>query len=413
MASPKRPADFVGGGQSVPGRHRVGVLVAEQPGAGDEHGLPVHDGGSGQSAGLQAQPLAEQHRVGLPLPQPALVGLCHLIGLGLGGALRGRPGVVAAAIGRVGDGAVGRPQRAGAVPQDLLELGLLEQVLGPAVGFRPGLHQRLRRGEHGLLEVRGRQVGAYRGLDAGVHPHRPDRAGRVDADQADPGQVGHGRVDHPLVGRLRGARPARDVAAPGRAGQHGAGNPVRIEHGGQGQGRPGHPRGRQLVRALGGQRPGGQHRGGHAVDPHRGHVLAPLAQPVAILPAAQPVHGHHGGGLGQAERQPVEVFAQVERVGPLLGILGQPAAQVRHHLAAAEPANRGDPRPGRRSGGLARADPEDGLRQPGGDDDLASLACGPEVLQVGQTDQVIQDQRPRMPGARQPADEAVRGGLGG
>ena len=195
--------------------------------------------------------------MGFRLPQPALVGLCHLISLGPGGALRGRAGVVAA-LGRAGDGAVGRPQRAGAVPQDLLELrllgvGLLEPgpfelsllglVRSPA-GFRPGLQQRLRRGQHGLLEIRGRQVGAHRGLDAGVHPHGPDRAGRVEADQADPGQVGHGRVDQGLVGRFRGARPARDVAASGRAGQHGAGNPVRIEHGGQGQGRPGHARGR-------------------------------------------------------------------------------------------------------------------------------------------------------------------------
>ena len=340
------------------------------------------------------------------------------MGLGPGGALRGRPGVLAA-LGRSGDGAVGRPQRAGAVPQDLFELGLLERVLGPA-GFRPGLHQRLRRGEHGLLEIRGRQVGAHRGLNAGVHPHRPDRAGRVDADQADPGQVGHGRVDQGLVGRLPGARSARDVAAPGRAGQHGTGDPVRIQHGGQGQSRPGHARGRQVVRALGGQRPGGQHRGGDAVDPHRGHVLAPLAEPAAVLPAAQPIHGHHGGGLGQPERQPAQVFAQPEHVAPLVGIVaplvgivGQPGAQVRQHLTAAEPADRGDPRPGRRTGGRARPAPEDGLRQPGGDDDLAGRARRPEVLQVGQADQVVQDQRPWAPGARQPADEAVRSGLGG
>jgi hypothetical protein len=48
-------------------------------------------------------------------------------------------------------------------------------------------------------------------------------------------------------------RPARDEAARRWAGQNRAGDPVRIEHGGQGQGRPGQPGGHKLVRALGGQ----------------------------------------------------------------------------------------------------------------------------------------------------------------
>ena len=132
-------------------------------------------------------------------------------------------------------------------------------------------------------------------------------------------------------------------------------------------------------------------------------MLAPLAEPAAVFAAAQPVHAHHGGGLGQRERQPVQVLAQVESFGPLVGKFGEPGTQVRQHLAAAEPADRGDPRPGL----------EDGLRQPGGDDHLPGRARGPEVLQVGQANQVVQDQRPRAPGVRQPADEADRGGLGG
>ena len=178
---------------------------------------------------------------------------------------------------------------------------------------------------------------------------------------------------------------------------------MRVEHGGQREGRPGRARGRQLVRAFRRQRPGGQHGGGDAVHPDRGHVLAPLAEPAPVLPAAQPVQAHHRGGLGQRERQPVQVRAQVEGFGPLVGKVGEPGAQVRQHLAAAEPADRRDPRPGL----------EGGLRQAGGDDDLPGLARGPEVFQVSQADQVVEDQRPRAPGVRQPAGEAARGGLGG
>ena len=104
-----------------------------------------------------------------------------------------------------------------------------------------------------------------------------------------------------------------------------------------------------------------------------------------------------------AERQPVQVRAQVEGLGPLVGKVGEPGAQVRQHLAAAEPADRRDPRSGR----------EDGPGQGGGDDDLPGRARRPEVFQVSQADQVIEDQRPRAPGVRQPAGEAARGGLGG
>ena len=178
---------------------------------------------------------------------------------------------------------------------------------------------------------------------------------------------------------------------------------MRVEHGGQRERRPGRARGRQLVRALRRQRPGGQHGGGDAVHLDRGHVLAPLDETAPVLPAAQPVQGHHGGGLGQRERQPVQVRAQVESLGPLAGKVGEPGAQVRQHLAAAEPADRRDPRPGR----------EYGLGQAGGDHDLPGRPRGPEVFQVSQAGQVIKDQRPWAPGVRQPAGKAAGGGPGG
>ena len=104
-----------------------------------------------------------------------------------------------------------------------------------AVAVRPGFQQRVRGGQHHLLQVGGRQVGPHRGLHAGVHLHGAHRADRVDGDQAGLGQVVDGRAHHVLVGRVGGARPSGDVAAGGRAGQHGAGHAVVIEHRGQHQ----------------------------------------------------------------------------------------------------------------------------------------------------------------------------------
>ena len=156
------------------------------------------------------------------------------------------------------------------------------------------------------------------------------------------------------------------------------------------------------MRALRRQRPGGQHGGGDAVHPDHGQVLTSLLEPAPVLPAAQPVQAHYRRGLGQRERQPVQVLAEVEGLGPLAGKGGEPGAQVGQHLAAAEPADRRDSRPGR----------EGGLRQPGGDDDLPGLARGPEAVQVGQAGQVVEDQCPRAPGVCQPPGEVARGGLG-
>ena len=157
---------------------------------------------------------------------------------------------------------------------------------GPVV--RPGLQQRVRGGQHDLLQVGGRQVGPHRGLHAGVHLHRAHRAGRVDGDQAGLGQVVDGGAHHVLVGRVRGARPAGDVAAGGRAGQHGARHPVVIEHRGQHQRRPGQPGRRQLVRALRGDGPGGQDRRRDAG--HGGHVRR-SARPAARGTPGSPACG--------------------------------------------------------------------------------------------------------------------------
>ena len=248
MASAGPPGRLVGRGEPVPGHHGVRVRGAEQPGAGGQHGLPVRDGGVGQPAVLQRQPGAEQQRMGLGLPQhPAVVG----------------------------------PQRRGAVPQRLIELR-------PALAFRPGLQQRVGGGQRDLLEVGLRQVGPHGGLDAGVHLHGAHRAGRIDGDQAHRGQVVDGGPHHVLVRPARRARPPGDIAAGGRAGQHGAGDPVVVHHGGQHERRPGQPGRRQLVRALGGQRPGGQHRGRRPV--HR-RTCACAARPAPPGTPGSPAGG--------------------------------------------------------------------------------------------------------------------------
>ncbi len=219
------PGRLVGGGEPVPGHHRVGVPGSEQPGAGHEHGLPVRDGRPGQPAVLQAQALAEQQRVCLRRPERTsrragvpprqvrpgsgkiLAGLRPGSGRRSGrGSGRAWGGVPAAA--PRGARALRGPERAGTVAERLVKRC-------PAARFRPRLDQGVGRGQLGLLEVRGRQVRAHGGLDAGVHEHRADRAGRVDADQADPGQVGEGGADRILVGPYRVTRPAHDVAARG------------------------------------------------------------------------------------------------------------------------------------------------------------------------------------------------------
>ena len=365
------PGGLIGGGEPVPGHHGVGVIRAEQPGTGGHHGLPVRDGRVGQPALLQREPGAEQQRVSLRLPQQR---------------------------------AVAGPQRRRAVPQRLLELASSWVAAAdgcPAAPSGQVCKQRVRGGQHGLLHVGGRQVGPDRGLHAGVHLHGAHGAARVDGDQARLRQVVDGRAHRDLVGRVRDARPACDVAAGGRAGQHGTRHAVLVEHRGQHQRRPGQPGRRQLVRALRGQRPGGQDGGGDAGD--RGHVPPSLGQQRAVLPAALTAHLHHRGGLGQPERQPFQVLAQVQRLDPLVGVVRQPGGEVVEGLAAVQPADTDDPHAGEARSVEGRA------RQPGGDQDPAGRPGRPQPVQVAQLGQVVEDQRPRLPGPLQPGHEPGRG----
>ena len=240
-----------------------------------------------------------------------------------------------------------------------------------------------------------------------MHPDRADRVRGVDADQAGPGQVGDGAPGQVLIRARGAARPAGDEAARRRAGQHGPGDPVRVEHGGQGQGRPGQPGGHELVRALGGQRPGGQDRRGDALDRPGRHVRAPFAELRAVLLAAQPVRVHHRDRVGQADRQAVEVLGEIESLDPLVGVVGEPGTEVGQGLPAAEPAHRGDPQA---AGRRVRAGAEGRAGQPGRDDDLAVRSGRPQSVQVGHVGQVVEDQGPPPLGPGEPGGEAARVG---
>jgi hypothetical protein len=132
-------------------------------------------------------------------------------------------------------------------------------------------------------------------------------------------------------------------------------------------------------------------------------VPAALGQQRAVLPAAQLPGADHRGGLGQRERQAVEVLAQVQRLDALVGMIGEPGAEVRQGLPPGQPRHRDDQDV---LGLEARG------RQPGGDQDPAGRAGRPPALQIGQVGQVVDDQRPRPLGVRQPGDEPPAGRLG-
>ena len=290
--------------------------------------------------------------------------------------------------------AVVGPQGGRAVPQRLVELE-------PALALRPGLEQGIGGRQRHLLQVGLRQPGPYRGLHAGVQLDRAHRAGRIDGDQAHRGQVVDRGAHHILIRAARRARPPGDVAAGGGAGQDRAGHPVVVQHGGQHQGGPGQAGRRQVVGALGREGPGGQDGGRHTVQ--IGHVLAALGQRHPVLAAALLAGVDHRGGLGQPERQAAEVLAEVERLDALVGMVGEPGAEVGQRLSPAQPRHRDD-----------RDVPALELRgrQPGGDQDPAGRAGRPQAFQVGQVGQVIDDQRPRAFGVGQPGDETCGGRLG-
>ena len=56
----------------------------------------------------------------------------------------------------------------------------------------------------------------------------------------------------------------------------------------------------------------------------------------------------HGGEsdpalVAQGEREPVKVLAQVQRLDPLVGVVGEPGTEVGQRLPAAQPRHRDDP----------------------------------------------------------------------
>jgi hypothetical protein len=142
-------------------------------------------------------------------------------------------------------------------------------------------------------------------------------------------------------------------------------------------------------------------------------VREPCGQLRPVLPAALPAGAHHRGGLGEREQQAVEVLTQVQRLDPLIGVVGEPGGEVVQGLAAVQPGHRHDPQiPALEVWALEVWALECGGRQPAGDQDPAGRAGRPQVLQDAHLGQVIQDQRPGPPGPVQPGHEAGRGRLG-
>ena len=72
-------------------------------------------------------------------------------------------------------------------------------------------------------------------------------------------------------------------------------------------------------------------------------MLAALAQRDPVLAAALLADVDHRRGLAQGEREPVKVLAQVQRLDPLVGVVGKPGTEVGQRLPAAQPGHRDDP----------------------------------------------------------------------
>ena len=283
-------------------------------------------------------------------------------------------------------------------------------------------------------ELRRRDDPPGHGLDRRVHLHGPRGAGRVDRDQPGPGQAVH-RVTG--LGRLgRHGRVAGQVTAGGRAGEDDTGDPGRVEQGGQHQGGPGETGRRDLVGQVHGQRPGharvaergvvqararparaqtgrrpdgarasqirrrpGQWRPG-CPGRHAGaaHPPFPVVVPAPVVAAAGPGADQRGGGVGQPERLAVQVVGQVEGLGPLARVGGEPGGQVGQGFPRTERGDGCDP-PVRRGQGVV---------PPGGDHHPAVGPGRPQTLQVGRVGQVIEDDQPAPLGPGQPGQEAPR-----
>ncbi len=375
---------LVGRGQTVAAAEGLDVLRAQQPGARLQHVVPVGEARAADLVAVQAPAGLHQDRVGLRGPE-------H----------------IAAAL----------AQADRAVPQGLGQPGR-RRVRGPR------LQQRIRGAADRLPELRDREDPPGHGLDGRVNLHGPRRAGRVDRDQAGPGQAVH-RVAG--LGRIGGhGRVAGQVPAGGRRGEDDAGDPGRVEQGGQHQGGPGETGGRDLVSQVHGQRPGhaglaergiiqarpsrpgtgrpgaGQIRAGGAAAGRRAgaHPPLPVVIPAPVVAAAGPGADQRGRGVRQRERLAGQVVRQVEGLGPLARVGGEPGAQVGQGFPGAERGDRRDP-PVRRGQGVV---------PPGGDHDPAVGPGRPQAIQVGRVGQVVEDDQPAPLGPGQPGEEALRAG---
>ena len=305
------------------------------------------------------------------------------------------------------------PQRvAGALPQP--GHAVPQRLSQPRRGLlgRPRLVERVRRRLHRLVELGFRDRGPGHRLHQRVQLDGPGGAGRVDGDQPGPGQVVH---RFPCVPRVGGhGRVPAEVTAGGRAGEDDARDAGRVEQRGQRQHRPGGPGRGDLVGQVDGQGPGdvgdaggggrgprpGQRVGFPGQRAGAGQPLPAVVEPAAVVAAAAPGADHRGGGVAQRQRLAVQVGGQVESLGALSRVGGQPRGQVGQRLPHAERADPGDTAVRR---GQA-------VIPPGGDQHPAVRAAGPQAVQVGWVGQVVQDHQPAALGAGQPGQEAPGGG---
>ncbi len=237
----------------------------------------------------------------------------------------------------------------------------------------------------------------------------PGGAGRVDGDQPGPGQVVHGLPRVPRVGGH--GRVAAEVAAGGRAGEDHARDAGRVEQRGQRQHRPGEPGRGDLVGQVDGEGPGdvgdpgggrrpGQRVGGPGERVGAGQPPPAVVEPAPVVTAATPGADHRGGGVAQRQRLAVQVRGQVESLGALSRVGGQPRGQVGQRLPHAERADPGETAVRRGQAVLP----------PGGDQHPALGALRPQAVQVGRVGQVVEDHQPAPLGAGQPGQEALGGG---
>jgi len=111
--------------------------------------------------------------------------------------------------------------------------------------------------------------------------------------------------------------------------------------------------------------------------------------PAPVVAAAGPGAEQRGRGVGQPEWQAVQVVGQVESLGPLARIGGEPRAQVGQGFPGAERRDGCDP-PVRRSQGAV---------PPGRDHDPPVGPARPETLEVSRVGQVnlVSPDRMRIP----------------